>query len=272
MRGRPVFCSEPMHAAAPTLAPALLAQLLDHSHDGLLAFDTAFRYTLWNAEMERITGVPRDKVVGAVAFDLFPFLRETGHDRVYHDTLAGRTTVSRDRPFAISTGRRGFFDSTHAPLYDAAGKIVGGFAVVRDITEIKRHAAQAARAEQCFQKLVEQSPLSIQTYAPDGRPLSGNPAWERLFGVTHADIADFNLLTDPQMNASGMMPMIQRAFAGETVTIPPIRFVPDRGLYKDQERWAGAIFYPVKDEQGSVEQVVLIHNDVTETRRHEDKL
>src|SRR3954470_13194446 len=57
-----------------------------------------------------------------------------------------------------------------------------------------------------------------------------------------------------------------RAFAAEAVFTPPIPYVPDRGEYRGQTRWVGAQVYPVKDDAGRVEEVVLVHLDVTERK------
>src|SRR3954468_8893385 len=87
-----------------------------------------------------------------------------------------------------------------------------------------RRADEARRiSEFRFQRLVEQSPQSTQIFAPDGTCTQVNRAWERLWGVTLADIPGYNILHDAQLEALGMMPLFRRAFAGESaVTIQPI--------------------------------------------------
>ena len=115
---------------------------------------------------------------------------------------------------------------------------------------------------------MEQSPLSIQILAPDGRTLHVNRAWEQLWGGTLEEhLKDYNLLQDDQLVILGIMPLIQRAFAGESVAIPPVGYVPDRGAYQGQERWVRAFLYPVKDDEGQIAEVVLIEEDITEQRR-----
>src|SRR5688572_22291485 len=87
---------------------SLAEAVIRSSVDGILAFDRAGCYTLWNPAMERISGVPAAQTLGRCAFDVFPFLKETGEDRCFAAALAGRTVVSRDRPYRIpETGRHG---------------------------------------------------------------------------------------------------------------------------------------------------------------------
>ncbi|GAC1356694.1 MAG: hypothetical protein NVSMB42_15570 [Herpetosiphon sp.] len=142
-----------------------------------------------------------------------------------------------------------------------------------------RHQVEQAlrESEIRFRTLVEQSPLSTQILLPDGNTLLVNRAWEELWGVTLDQIPDYNILHDPQLVATGTMPYIQRAFAGEALEIPAIRYNPnatlsDRTRYADPVRWVRAFIYPVKDELGQISEVVLVHEDISEQRRSEAQL
>ncbi len=130
--------------------------LVESSMDGILAFDRNYRYTLWNQGMERLTGIKRADVIGQSAFDVFPFLKEIGEDRHFDGALAGHETVSREQPFDVpATGRRGFFEGRYAPLYGSEGDVVGGLAIVTDVTDRmrveqereQRQREEVARAE-----------------------------------------------------------------------------------------------------------------------------
>lgn len=126
----------------------LAERVISSSRDGILAFDLEFRYTLWNASMEEISGVKAPDVLGRCAFEAFPFLKEIGEDHYFHAALRGEHTVARDRPFEVpSTGRKGFFEGYYGPLHDGQGHLIGGLAVVRDVTE-RKLAADAMRTAQ----------------------------------------------------------------------------------------------------------------------------
>lgn len=119
-----------------------------------------------------------------------------------------------------------------------------------------------------FTALFEQSPLSIQILSPDGYTLRVNKAWERLWGTTLEHIRDYNLLEDQQLVENGVMSYIKRGFAGETVQTPPILYDPDKtvpNLSKSAEpkRWTKAVVYPLRDKKGVVEEIMLIHEDIT---------
>ena len=134
--------------------------------------------------------------------------------------------------------------------------------------EHQRIANALQLSEARFRLLVEQFPLSTQIFAPDGRTVQVNRAWEQLWGVTLDQIRDYNVLHDPQLVTKGIMPYIQRGFAGEAVAIPPILYNPDETLphrtqHADPRRWVLAFIYPVKDQSGRLREVVLIHEDIT---------
>src|SRR5262249_32320801 len=122
----------------PPETALLHSALLDASVDGILAFDRDYRYLAWNQAMERISGVSREDVLGKCAFDVFPFLKETGEFKYFLEALAGKSQIAEHRPFVVpETGREGFFEGYYSPLRNEAGDIVGGISIVRDITERK---------------------------------------------------------------------------------------------------------------------------------------
>jgi PAS domain S-box-containing protein len=132
--------------------------------------------------------------------------------------------------------------------------------------------ARLRESEERFRGLMEQAPFSIQVFSPDGRTVRVNRAWEELWGATLDRIADYNILHDPQLEAKGVRPLLERAFGGEAVRIPAIQYDPDRTRHGDPLRWVGGVAYPLKDTGGRVREVVLIHEDITARKRLEDQL
>jgi PAS domain S-box-containing protein len=132
-------------------------------------------------------------------------------------------------------------------------------------------------SEKLFRVTLEQSPMSTQILSPQGLTIWVNHAWEKLWGVTLEQIADYNMLEDEQLIAKGVMPYIQKAFAGEATEIPPILYdpqetIPDLSVNQEPARWVRGFIYPVKDEEGRVREVVLTHEDITERKLIEEEL
>jgi len=200
------------------------------------------------------------------------------------DLLRSRGFV--DLPFIIVSGRIGEDAAVSAMKAGAHDYLMKdnlarlNSAIERELREAevrrrRREAEEALRdSETRFRLMIEQSPLSIQIFSPDGRTLRVNRAWEELWGVTLDKIPEYNVLEDPQLVEKGLMPYIQSGFAGEPTTIPPVQYEPDASIPDASEvahRWVRAFIYPVKAADGSIQEVVLIHEDITERVNAEEE-
>jgi len=176
-----VFLRKPM-SYEPQEQHLFLKCLLEANVDGIIAFDREFRYTTWNRAMERISGVKREDVLGKCAFEIFPCLAETGEDKYYLAALAGHSTVAENRPYIIAqSGCSGYFDGYYSPRHDEKGEVVGGVAIIRDVTE--RNAVEASALEErrlAFH--VENTPLAVIEWDHEFRVLRWSPAAQKLFG------------------------------------------------------------------------------------------
>ena len=133
-------------------------QLMHCSPDGIMTFDCEFRYTSWNPVMETLTGIAAEEVLGKVAFKLFPFLTEVGQDQYFISALQGKAGAAPIRKFLIpSTDRYIYVESRFAPLKDKTGEIIGGMAVVRDVSE----RAQREANDQMFQSIADSIPHMV---------------------------------------------------------------------------------------------------------------
>ena len=149
-----------------------------------------------------------------------------------------------------------------------------------DITGRKLAEEELGNSEERFRRLMEQSPLGISIFTPDGKLAQVNPAWKRSWGFDESEaarvMAEYNFLTDEQIAETGVLPLVQKAFAGDPVVLPlieysGIRSAEEMGL-EDVEPatlWLQIHLYPIKDEQGAVERVVAINVDTTELKRAE---
>ncbi len=136
--------------------------------------------------------------------------------------------------------------------------------------ELKAANDAARESEQRWLLLFEQSPLSVQIFSPDGQAKRFNQAWKNLFRLNDAQGHAFNVLQDPDLNASGAVNLIRKAFEGEVVHMPPVPFPVS--MDPPETRWIGGVLYPVKNEAGEIIEVVTIHNDITEQKRAEEAM
>ena len=156
--------------------------LLEANVDGIIAFDRECRYTTWNRAMEKISGVKAEDVLGKSAFEMFPCLKETGEDKYYLEALAGRSVVAENRPYIIAqSGCSGFFDGYYSPRHDEKGEVVGGVAIVRDVTE-RKLVETSTLDDRRLAFHVENTPLAVIEWDHEFRVLRWSPAAQKLFG------------------------------------------------------------------------------------------
>ena len=137
--------------------------LVESSQDGILAYDKDIRYTLWNKAMEQITGVAGKEVLGKSPFEIFPFLEKVGEGNSYRETIKGKTIKRSAIPYSIpQTGRYGYFDSSRFPLCDTNGTIIGGMAIIRDVTERVRKERRL-NAEHAVTRILSESATLRET-------------------------------------------------------------------------------------------------------------
>ncbi|MCM3902953.1 MAG: PAS domain S-box protein [Pyrinomonadaceae bacterium] len=256
----------------PLQEDLFLTRLLDSSVDGILAFDLGCRYTVWNQAMERISGIARENVVGKHAFDVFPFLRQTGEDKCFFAALGGESTVSENRPYTIpETGREGFFKGYYSPLRDQHNNIIGGIGFIRDITEQKRSEDAAHDAYQRMIFHVENSPLAVIEWDPDFRISRWSESAEALFGwkaeeVIGKHVGDWHFVFDEDADAVEQVTNRQRV--GEELH----GVQRNRNYTKDGAvlycEWYNSVLHDNADNLVSVLSLVL---DVTARKRAEEE-
>ena len=113
--------------------------IISSVEDGVVVYDAQFRYRAWNRFMEEITGISQKEVIGKVAFDVFPHLKEQGVDKLIKRALKGKTDRSKDTPYHVpQTGKSGWVVGVYSPHHTAEGEIIGVVASIRDITNRKK--------------------------------------------------------------------------------------------------------------------------------------
>ncbi|MBI4518602.1 MAG: PAS domain S-box protein [Deltaproteobacteria bacterium] len=138
----------------------------------------------------------------------------------------------------------------------------------------ERKLAQAAQRElqARLHEIVEQAPYGIQVFALNGSLIHVNEAWQGLWQLPRSALEGYNLLHDEQLRAAGLMPLIERAFAGEAVALPEILYDPGRHNQPGPPRWVDAFLYPLRDHHGHISEAVLVTRDITDRKRAEEAL
>jgi signal transduction histidine kinase len=109
------------------------------------------------------------------------------------------------------------------------------------------------------------SPLPLQIYSLAGHSLAVNDAFRTLFGSEPPP--EYNVLADEIAAERGVSGDIARAFAGETVKLPPIWYDPRelKQVHVDAGRRVAieATFFPLRDAAGVLKHIAVMFKDVT---------
>jgi PAS domain S-box-containing protein len=246
--------------------------LLEANVDGIIAFDRECRYTTWNRAMERISGVKREDVLGKCAFDLFSCLKETQEDRYYFEALAGRSVVAENRPYTISqTGRKGFFEGYYSPRHDEHGEVVGGVAIIRDVTDRKLEAS-ALDDHKRLAFHVENTPLAVIEWDHAFRVLRWSPAAQKLFGWIAGEVlgkrfSDWQFVVPEDVEAVSQVGQRQNQ-GQERHGISRNRNYTKLGSILHCEWYNSALY----DDEGKLISVLSLVLDITVATRIEEAL
>ncbi|MEP6895659.1 MAG: response regulator, partial [Chloroflexota bacterium] len=83
--------------------------------------------------------------------------------------------------------------TTKMPLRDQHGKTIGTFGISKDITELKQAEAEILREKKFLEILIMHSPVAVVVLDTNENIVSYNPAFEKLYGYTSAEIVGKNL-------------------------------------------------------------------------------
>ncbi len=239
--------------------------LIEASLDPLVTISPEGKITDVNEATERVTGVPRERLIGSSFSDYFTEPRKA--EEGYHKVLAESSV--HDYPLTIRRADGHTTDVLYnATLYrNQAGEVQGVFAAARDITERKRMEEELRAASFYARSLIEANLDPLMTVSPEGRVTDVNQATEQVTGVPrHRLIGSevFDHFTEPERARAGLgkvlseglvrdYPMTIRHAGGRTTDV-----VYNATVYRNQA--------------GEVQGVFAAARDITERKRMEEEL
>jgi signal transduction histidine kinase len=136
---------------------------------------------------------------------------------------------------------------------------------VSDLDEIRASLARIPNPIALLESLFALAPVGLQIYEAQGRSLLVNQAFIKLFGSEPPP--GYNVLQDEIAEKNGVLGLIHRAFAGETIEVPPVWY-DARELQRVRVETAhrvamSATFFPLIGRDGRVTHVGVFFRDLT---------
>ena len=159
-----------------------------------------------------------------------------------------------------------------------AGSIMGVAFVLLDrrrrssLLSRSQSVGEVRGLEQRLRTVIEKSPLGIHVFMSDGRSLLANERWDEIWGLEDGEPEDANIFEDEHLHTAGLIHYIERSIAEGIVSTPPLLYDPSRVGREGHRRWLEALIYPTLDEAGSISEMTLILEDVTQRKALEDRL
>jgi PAS domain S-box-containing protein len=223
-----------------------------------VTISTEGKITDVNEATMKVTGISRDKLIGA---DFSDYFTEPEDARKGYQQVFAKGSVT-DYPLTIrhKDGRLTNVLYNASVYRDAQGQVLGVFAAARDVTE-QRQAAQYARS------LIEASLDPLVTISTEGKITDVNEATMKVTGIprdtlTGADFSDY--FTEPENARKGY----EQVFAKGSVTDYPLTIRHKDGRLTNV-LYNASVY---RDAQGKVLGVFAAARDVTAQKEAESKI
>jgi PAS domain S-box-containing protein len=246
--------------------------LIEHSADAVQVLDAQGVISYVSSSVTRMLGYEPEEMIGQV-----------GAVFVHPDDMAGAgeafgELLAKPGHFIRVEQRVRRKDGSWAHIEVAANNRLGdplvhGVVVnYHDISERKRAEDLLRASEERFRAIIEQFPYAVVTYAPDGTTINANRAWEDIWNDKRENTVGYNIRKDPQMLTSGLSRYVEQAFRGDLAVAEPYLYDPGRIGQKGRKRWIQMVLFPLKNEKGTVLEVILILQDVTDRKEADEEL
>jgi PAS domain S-box-containing protein len=261
---------------------ARLANMLEHSLDGIISYDLDGYITSWNRGAELLFGYNESEVHGSLSTELIVPPEKAELEKCWFaKVLAGEVILNQVSSHLCQDGKILATSMTAMTIVDEQGDIVGVCQTIRDITaqqdaelrilklneslEFKvanrtqelQHALSENRA---LLKSINDQLLSVVTDA-DGIILDVNDYFCRMSGYSREEIIGNNhsLLRSGEHNSAFWQNMWQQINSGKSWH-GEICNIDKQGC----RHWFDTVIGPVTDEDGNIERFVALSTDITE--------
>ena len=222
--------------------------------------------TSWNAGAENMLGYTAAEAIGKPVALTLPPDRPPNQARNNESLFRGEV-VARESDRITKDGRVIDVLTSHSPIRDAAGNIVGASVILQDITALKQAQAAAKASEERFRATFDQAAVGIVHTSFDRRILLANRKFLDITGYSLEELQQLPPATlgDPTDLASDA-DLEQQLLEGKIDTyLSDKRYIGKHG----RVIWTRRTTSVARDAGGTPQYYIRVVEDVTETRLNE---
>jgi len=233
----------------------ITAATVQYSDDAIIGTTLQGTITSWNPAAERMYGYSSGEIVGKSLSLLIPGDRAGEPTAASAQIHTGQHVVHLETTRVRKDGTLVPVSVTVAPIMNEDGQVVGASTVHRDVTEQR----QAFEVAQRMAAIVENSEDAIIGNTPEGVITSWNPAAERMFGYSSAEILGKpGGLLVPEDRADELATILARIGAGQHVEhLKTVRVRKDGTMFP-----VSLTASPIRDPDGTIVGTSAIVRDI----------
>ncbi len=245
------------------LANAYNRSLIEASLDPLVTISPDGTISDVNEATVRITGVPREILIGTDFSDYFtdPERAKAGYEKVFREG----SVTDYELEIRHRQGRLTPVLYNASVFRNEAGNIAGVFAAARDITEQKKAEAESS----LLAAIVENSDDAIIGKSLDGTILSWNAGAQKIYGysATEAVGRSISILVPPDQ-IDDLELILEKIKQGK----PVFHYETHRMRKDGAQIQVSLTLSPVKDRSGKLVGASTIARDITERKNAEEAI
>ncbi|MFH1155023.1 MAG: PAS domain S-box protein [Pseudomonadota bacterium] len=245
-------------------------RIVDTASEGIWMLGEDLMTTFVNVRMAEMIGYQVEEMIGRSEIDFMFEEDAPDHHRRMDNRRCGMSE-HYERRFRHRNGQTVWTQVSAVPILDAGKNFKGTFGMITDITERKQMEQTLSIRELEYRILVENIPDLIVRYDRNLRLIYVNPAWEKLSGLSAAEVIGV---------AQADIPRVPTPVVDDYAR--KLRQVMETGKSQATEfTWVNAhgvnlfleyVMVPECDQHGEVASILAVGHDITEHKRAEEKL
>ncbi|PIE75340.1 MAG: hypothetical protein CSA18_00195, partial [Deltaproteobacteria bacterium] len=250
-------------------------EIVENSDYIAILKDTSLRYLRVNKAFFKLTGIKSiSQIIGKTDFEIFKdSIDKKLLDKVYAKEMEalslekGKYITTEDFFIDVENKKR-FFLTKKIPVYDD-DTLTGIATLASEITTIKEAKQQLQESEEKYRCVVEDSPLMICTFLPDGKITFVNRAYCDYFNKKIYEMVGTNFLYFlPEYERMPLIDGLKKLTLEDPMHISEHRVILKNGEIRWQ-RWTDRALF---NKSGRIYSYQAIGEDITERKKDQERL